>query len=147
MRGVRLNFAETESLLNTLDEHEHECDRSRRMAQRQPLREYGVLLYRESTPAAFRVVTRNISTSGVAILFCQFMHTGEVIRLVMVDRASGEWIDREARVVRCRYVGHGVHEIGAAFCAPARRATTSAIVSTRSLQTAPPPRRRTEPAA
>ncbi len=117
MKGVRLRKREVESILQTLDaapRPEHPERRSKRL----PYRDRNLVIFREVGEEPIIVVGRNISQHGLAFLFAQYMPVGERLRVLVPDKANGEWAQHEATVVRCRHVMKMIHEVGIAFSKP-----------------------------
>ena len=57
------------------------------------------------------IVTRNISSTGMAFLHNGFLHNGTLCRMQLIT-VENAWVDVTAVVVRCRLVAGRVHEVG-----------------------------------
>lgn len=70
------------------------------------------------------VLTRDISATGISFVHVGFLHSGTMCTLQILTRENA-WINTQATVVRCRYLGGRLHEIGAKF---AQRINISQVV-------------------
>lgn len=73
----------------------------------------------EVRPRIFLMETRNLSVMGISLLHGAFIHPGVCARVALTAR-NGETRHIEGRVVACRYLRQGVHEVGVRFESPIR---------------------------
>ena len=68
-----------------------------------------------STSARSAMVTpKNVSTSGICVLYRGYVHPGANCEVELIT-LYGSWLQVTGKVVRCRYVEDGMHEIGIKF--------------------------------
>lgn len=125
---LRLSRNEYMAVLSRLNEasgppFESRSSRNRRQQQRVPFHRSVRLLCEihaashvpgDAEPAAFIVRCRNISAGGVGFLHGAHVAPDTRCSIIIMDRAaSGQCAN--GRVVHCREVGGGVHEVGVRF--------------------------------
>jgi len=122
VRSIRYPERLVELMLNQLDnEPLDERARLKRVHKRFPYRVPSMTIRMQqpgSTTAAHYIVhTRNISAGGLAFLHGGFVHIGSKV-LAQPVRQDGMWTDILGRVVSCRYIERGIHEVCVRFEPP-----------------------------
>jgi hypothetical protein len=105
-------------ILDRLDAAQPSPEASQRRSERYSLRGLAVLVLIGAdgvTEAIIRVRLRNVSRHGVAFLSARPILPGTAFRIGLPIGPAGETVERAATAVRCRLVGHGLHEVGAEF--------------------------------
>lgn len=115
IRGLRSSPTEIQAALDALEGKQSESYNSLRRSKRVAYRHKNLIIYRQQSSQAIIVVGRNISRHGLAFLYGQYLAAGEVIRVVIMNKERGDWVDQKATVVRCQYVGCMIHEVGVEF--------------------------------
>lgn len=122
IRSIRYPERLVELMLNQLDnEPVDERARLKRMHKRFPYRVPSMTIRMQqpgSTTAAHYIVpTRNISAGGLSFLHGGFVHIESKV-LAQPVRQDGMWTDILGRVVSCRYIERGIHEVCVKFETP-----------------------------
>jgi CheY-like chemotaxis protein len=106
------------ALLDAMDAHEHGSEsKKQRRFTRWPFRASSVeVLVRQpgGTSSTFRVIVRNLSKGGVAVLHRAFIHPGSQVEM-QLPTIKGENSKIAGKVCRVRHVGGMVYEIGVNF--------------------------------
>ncbi len=119
IKSIRYPDRLVELLLNQLDnEPVDERARLKRVHKRFPYRVASMPIRMQQpgspTAAHYLVHTRNISAGGLAFLHGGFVHIGSKV-LAQPVRQDGMWSDVLGRVVSCRYIERGIHEVCVKF--------------------------------
>jgi CheY-like chemotaxis protein len=119
IRSIRYPDRTIEVMLNQLDnEPVDERARLKRIHKRYPYRVPAMTIRMQqpgsATAAHYVVPTRNISAGGLAFLHGGFVHIGSKV-LAQPVRQDGMWSDILGRVVSCRYIERGIHEVCVKF--------------------------------
>ena len=120
---LRLSPQEQAQILNELDASSAAFARknSGRVAERHPLPPAFCVKLRVQHPGgtarSFWVRARNISDTGIGLLYGGFLHASSQCQVEIFD-AGNPLISIPARVVRCRYVRNSIHEVGLLFARP-----------------------------
>ena len=117
-QSVRLPEPVVEAVLDHLDRQPGADGHERRAHKRYPYRSGSVSVSMKQ-PGALRVAhyvvqSRNLSARGLAFLHGGFVHKGTKMVVRPITR-DGEHVDVLARVVACRYVERGIHEVSVCF--------------------------------
>lgn len=67
-----------------------------------------------TTARSSMVTPKDVSTSGICLLYRGYVHPGASCEVELIT-LYGSWLKIGGRVVRCRYVEDGLHEIGIQF--------------------------------
>lgn len=118
-RSLRFPDKYVDLILNQLDnEPTGGRGASRRASKRFPYRMAAmpVKMQQPGSPNAahYLVPTRNLSSGGVSFLHGGFVHNGTRI-LMQPVRQDGMWSDLVGKVVACRYIERGIHEVCVQF--------------------------------
>ncbi|MFK7961527.1 MAG: response regulator [Phycisphaerales bacterium] len=118
-KSLRFPDAYVDLILNQLDnEPGNDKGASRRGSKRFPYRmaSMPVKMQQPGSPnaALYLVPTRNLSSGGISFLHGGFVHNGTRI-LMQPVRQDGMWSDLIGKVVYCRYIERGVHEVCVEF--------------------------------
>jgi hypothetical protein len=116
IRSVRVDKALLRRILDALDNNPCNFELNRRRHRRLPYRGRQVILHTRQAErdVVFIVPSRNISRSGVSFLHGQMMHLDQPCTVDLATK-DGTWLTVEGVVVRCRYIGGMIHEIGLKF--------------------------------
>jgi len=122
IKSIRYPDRLVDLLLNQLDnEPVDERARLKRVHKRFPYRVASMPIRMQQpgspTAAHYLVHTRNISAGGLAFLHGGFVHIGSKV-LAQPVRQDGMWSDILGRVVSCRYLERGIHEVCVKFEQP-----------------------------
>ena len=115
IRSLRYPDRVIESLLDQLDAEPVDEDvNAKRAHKRFPHRVTAMPLQLEHpgspTVANYLVSARNISAGGLSFLHGGFVHLGSRVQVQMISQ-EGMWTDLSGRVVQCRYIARGIHEV------------------------------------
>ncbi|MCC6676748.1 MAG: response regulator [Phycisphaerales bacterium] len=110
-----------DSLLDLLEATGHgKAGAHKREFVRWPFRQPSVVLqviHPGGTAVTMRVACRNVSCGGAGLLHGAFVHPGSRCTLHL-PRRSGEVVEVEGRIARCKHVARMIHELGVKFDAP-----------------------------
>ncbi len=114
VRTIRLDDERIAEILENLDANDVPLD-SGRQAQRYRYRIKALVVHMQqpgfSTPVAFLVPGRNISSEGLSFLHGGFVHPGTRC-LVQLITSYGAWANVGGTIVRCGLIEGSVHEVG-----------------------------------
>lgn len=118
-KSVRMPDKLVDLMLTQLDnEPVDERKKAMRQHKRFPWRVPDMLIRMQQPGSAntgqFYAHTRNISAGGVAFLHGGFVHNGTKV-LAQPPRSDGMLVDILGKVVSCRYLERGIHEVCVAF--------------------------------
>jgi CheY-like chemotaxis protein/HPt (histidine-containing phosphotransfer) domain-containing protein len=118
---IRMDSTRLEQFLHDRDVQTAQPDANpRRGFVRIPYRNVAVSLslsHPGGTCTTFMVACRNLSSGGMGLLHCAYVHTGTRCR-VELRETSGKARAVEGAVVRCAHVKGTIHEVGVKFDAP-----------------------------
>ncbi len=116
--SVRLDAERIQAILNRIEGANTTREQVNRTGGRYSYRTPTILHVRQNgngnLSVAFRVPTRNLSRGGLAFLHKSFLHRGTPCT-VQLATTRGHWVDVQGKVIRCRYLEAGIHEVALQF--------------------------------